>query len=132
MKIKLAKIKISLLMTVAAIALLMTGLGSGTFAGEEDTQAKGRNKVDQATRSWFETLSWEERKELLFNLQSETESASCQKQLIIKVYNQDSELITEFAAYEETPIRDQALRTLLNRSYFLMSVENEMYFILFD
>lgn len=132
MNFNLPEIKIRPLLTVAAIALMMTGFGTGAVAVEEDTQAKMRNNVDQAPRSWFETLSWEERQELLFYLQSVTKSGSCQKQLVIKVYNQDSELIKEFTAYQETPIQDKALRALLYRSHYLMSVEDEMYFILFE
>lgn len=132
MDINLAKIKIRLLLKVAAIAVIMTGFSSGALAAEEDTQAKQRNTVDQASRSWFETLSWDERQELLYNLQSDPGSGSCQKELIIKVFNQDLEMITEFTAYQETPIRDKTLRTLLHRSDYLMSFENEIYFMLFD
>ena len=132
MNINLAKILTRPPFLVAALALLMTGLGSGAIAAKEDTQAKRKNQADQASRSWFETLSWEERGELLYNLQSDPLGEACQKEKIIKVYNQESELVTEFIMNEETPILDKDLRILIYRSDYLMSIENEIYYMLFE
>ncbi len=128
----MAKMSPKMLLLVAAIALLMTGVASGTLSGKNDTQVKRINAVNQASRSWFETLSWEEREAVLYPLEPDVGSGSCQKELVIRVFNLDSDLLAEFVAYKDSPIKDKALRALMYRSDYLMSLDNEMYFVLFE
>ena len=127
-----SKTRIVLLIWAAVVVTLSAGFSSGAYAAEEDTELNQKKKVNQSSRSWYETLTWEERRDILQKFYLPGIATPCSQRLTIKVFDIQTKLLSEFVIDEDFEVQDRSKRILLSKSDFLMSTEDEMYFMLFE